>query len=225
MERPGMFGTAADTRRLEFDSKNEELLYTKKKILLDFIGDSLTHAFELGAYFQTDKGLLINRGIGGDIPFYVHKRFSADVFQLKPEYAVVLCGINETWGLDGKEGQELLTEKEQAKERILKPFDEICRESKKRGQKLVLCSLLPTYGEGAGAMMRKDLVLEINENLKEISEKEGFLYADYHQALVEEDGKTMKKELSFDGCHVNAEGYAKMAEVLKEVMRKDGIII
>lgn len=213
---------AADARRLEFDSKNEELLYTGKRIFAVFIGDSITHAFELGAYFASGAGLLVNRGIGGDIPFYIEKRFRADVLQLKPRYAVILCGINETWGLDGKCGAEMEAEKEQAKTRILKPYRRICGICEQEGQKLVIGGILPTYGEGDGAAARKRLIIEVNQILREICREKGFGYVDYHEVLAEADGMTMRREYSYDGCHVNASGYGRMAEALKKTMAKMG---
>ena len=51
--KPGLFGVAAaaDSRRYEFDSGNEELLLAGVRPDVVFIGDSITHLWEVQAYF------------------------------------------------------------------------------------------------------------------------------------------------------------------------------
>lgn len=220
--RPGMFGNqaAADSRRLEFDSKNEELITMGKKIDVVFIGDSITHAWELGAYFDQRKNLLVNRGIGGDIPYHIAKRFKADVLQLNPGCAVVLCGINETWVLNGLYGEKLLKERERCEERIISSYKDIAVQCAGAELKLILCSILPVYGEETECTdARKTLIINVNREMKALAAKYQWIYADYYQGLCEQDGRTLRKELSNDGCHVNAVGYAVMAETIRKVAK------
>ena len=84
---PGLFsvGVAADSRRGEFDFGNESLVLQEMRPDFVFIGDSITHLWELQAFFGSTGKVLINRGIGGDISTYVLKRFEADVIQLQPK--------------------------------------------------------------------------------------------------------------------------------------------
>lgn len=53
---------AADSRRKEFDIKNHSLIYTDQKPDFLFIGDSITHYWELNAYFNLPGQLIVNRG-------------------------------------------------------------------------------------------------------------------------------------------------------------------
>lgn len=225
--KPGMFGNqAADSRRLEFDSKNEELITMEKKIDMVFIGDSITHAWELGAYFDQQENLLINRGIGGDTPFYVAKRFKADVLQLNPACAAILCGINETWELNGLSGEKLLEVSSNCEERIINAYRDIAEQSAAWKLKLNLCSILPVYGEDTEyAEARKMLILNVNRKIKFLADQYKWIYVDYHHNLCEHDGRTLRKELSNDGCHVNAMGYAVMAETIREAVKKISIEI
>ena len=78
---------AADSRRMEFDAKNEILIFHQTPVDYVFIGDSITHMWELQAYFKPNGWSIANRGIGGDTTKYVLKRFEADVLQLKPKSA------------------------------------------------------------------------------------------------------------------------------------------
>ena len=75
---PGYFGNsvAADSRRGEFDYKNESLLRAKTKIDYLFIGDSITHYWEVSDYFDMTRSTFINRGIGGDVTNYLSKHLT-----------------------------------------------------------------------------------------------------------------------------------------------------
>ena len=66
--RPGMFTVqaAADTCRLDFDTKNDSIVINKVTVNFVFIRDSITHSWELQAYFGGTSRKVINRGIAGD---------------------------------------------------------------------------------------------------------------------------------------------------------------
>jgi hypothetical protein len=66
--KPGLFSKQvnADNRRIEFDYKNEVIVSNKIAVDYVFIGDSITHMWELNAYFGKSQRLILNRGIGGD---------------------------------------------------------------------------------------------------------------------------------------------------------------
>ncbi|WP_309272888.1 hypothetical protein [Paenibacillus sp.] len=70
MIKPGLFSPLqadADQRRMEYDLKNESLIAEKTPVDYLFIGDSIINLWELGAYFSSAKGAIINRGAGGVI--------------------------------------------------------------------------------------------------------------------------------------------------------------
>ncbi len=91
----------ADARRDEFDLKNGEVLYSGKPVDIIFAGDSITHFMDENLYYSK-FGLVLNRGIGGDVADILAWRFRADVTQLKPRLCIVLVGVNNTWELDSK---------------------------------------------------------------------------------------------------------------------------
>ena len=99
----------ADARRDEFDLKNGEVLYSGRPVDIVFTGDSITHFMEANLYYGK-FGLVLNRGIGGDVADILAWRFHADVTQLKPHLCIVLVGVNNIWELDNhitKKGQYL----------------------------------------------------------------------------------------------------------------------
>lgn len=59
----------ADARRDEFDLKNGEVLYSGRPVDIIFTGDSITHFMEANLYYGK-FGLVLNRGIGGDVARY-----------------------------------------------------------------------------------------------------------------------------------------------------------
>lgn len=227
--RPGFFGgiVAADSRRVEFDYKNESLIQLKASIDYLFIGDSITHFWELKAYFNSPSKMVINRGIGGDTTEYLEKRWEADCLQLKPKVAIVMIGVNDmqvlepdTWnGVKGKTVQEV-------KERILTNYLKIIEKCKQANQPLVICSILPTKMTFIQSWReRNQCILEVNEALKILCQTHRLIYVDYHQAMVAEDGCSIKDGLTFEGLHPILTGYLIMSSVLKETLAKHGMSI
>jgi lysophospholipase L1-like esterase len=225
--RPGLFGhaVAADNRRLEFDYKNEVIVRNAVPVDVVFIGDSITHMWELNAYFG-GKGLVLNRGIGGDITEYVLKRFPADVLQLKPKLAVLKIGVNDTggvWGdaVYGTPGREDAAVVEQIVENIT-AIVALCRE---HGQRLALCSILPVHAGLIGNPDRTNaMIMAANARLKPLA-GDGVIYVDYHSAMVADDGTTLRDGLAYEGLHPHYAGYNVMAEVLRGTLAEEGIDI
>jgi lysophospholipase L1-like esterase len=227
--KPGMFSVqvAADNRRVEFDYHNEVIVTNEVPVDFVFIGDSITHIWELNAYFGRKGRLILNRGIGGDTPYYIKKRFEADVLQLKPRHAVFKAGINETWTLDSKDLGDSFSEVYNGiKLKIIDNIREIAQMCRCAGQKLILCSILPTFGQVTYyERTRNDLVIEVNNGIRKLCEEYSLIYVDYHSKMVETDSKTLRKELSDDGCHPHVMGYNIMANVLQDTIIKNGIEI
>lgn len=65
-------------------------------------------------------------------------------------------------------------------------------------------------------------VVELNRLLKQYAEERGFVYADYHSAL-KDDQNGLKLEYSWtpdDRVHPSAAGYAVMEKILKKAVDK-----
>lgn len=216
MIKPGMFGisVAADTRRQEFDFANEQLLYMKKKIDYLFIGDSITHMWDLSVYIQTGK-YLVNRGIGGDNSSYMLKRFDADCIQLHPMKAIMMVGTNDmlTTAPDlwwKKPGADVETVMSEYKSNVIQMVNK-CNTA---GIEPILCSLLPSK---IAPPFEREHFWNMTKRINDFLQTLGVMYVDYHSALTT-DGVSLPDELSPDGIHPNAEAYRIMAAVLKEVL-------
>lgn len=218
---------AADSRRKEFDIKNHTLIHSGLKPELLFVGDSITHYWELNAYFRSMKALVVNRGIGGDTTEYLRKRFYADVVQLRPQYCIMAIGINDSLDLEedywklikGLDYVEVI-------ERTKKNLREIIHMAETEGIRMLIGSLpavdLPI---SSCEQLRKQFILEINQELQELCRKKDMIYLDYYSAMCDETGMTVRNGLTYDGLHPNAYGYDIMADVLKSVLKENKIYI
>lgn len=223
--RPGLFGknVAADSKRIDFDFYNEQLIYLNKRPDILFIGDSITAYWDLNAYFNAGS-LIVNRGIGGDVSEYVLKRFNADVIQLKPGTVILLIGINDIfaahddpwWHTSGTDKETVLNRMERNVEAIL----EKCRQN---NIKIALCSLLPSdIAPPYNKELWWELTRRFNEFARSLCDENLAQYIDYHSRMCGADGRSMPPELSPDGIHPNAKGYEIMADILKSTV--DGLI-
>ncbi len=223
--KPGLLenGAAADSRRVEFDYCNESLLATGVRPDALFIGDSITHIWELQAYFGGTGTVLINRGIGGDISTHVRRRYAADALQLRPRLIVMKIGTNDL-------GWDLASLNPALSDVICENIAAMAADTQAAGIPLALCSILPVWGpswlsadEAAVFAPRKNAqVLEINARLRTLAAATGACYVDYHPHMVGADG-LLVHDLADDGVHPHSAGYAIMARVLREALAEQGI--
>ncbi|MHB9023909.1 MAG: GDSL-type esterase/lipase family protein [Armatimonadota bacterium] len=125
-------------RRAQFDFGNESLLLAGVRPDVLFIGDSITHVWELQAYFGAGK-ILVNRGIGGDTTTLLRERFAADALQLRPRRIVMKIGTNDL----GWEMPQLSREVIAA---VVENIAAMAADAQAAGIPLALCSLLPIWG-------------------------------------------------------------------------------
>ncbi len=231
---PGYFGktVCADSRRGEFDWRNQLVLDSGKKPDFIFIGDSITQLWELPVCFESTGLRLVNRGISGDEMQYISKRFSADVLQLQPRCCVLLGGINDSWNLDYNPPLQRMGESlESLVARVTSYFDEIISLSEKTNVKLAICSILPVekvyQGEDG---KRLKYIHRVNQYLQRRCQEKGLLYVDYYTAMIDKDsvsevsdGALMTPGLTHEGLHPNSKGYAIMKEILCQKLAEIGL--
>jgi lysophospholipase L1-like esterase len=224
--RPGLFGleAAADSRRGVFDFHNEALLAAGVPIAAVFIGDSITDMWGLDAFFTSEAGALVNRGIGGDRTPFVRRRFMGDVLQLRPKLVVIKIGVNNTWDLDIWWDQSLIRSPEDIENEIVSDVESMVTAALESGIQVALCSILPTDVPFNGNTGRRNAIIcQANERLAEIAARPGVTFVDYHSRLAGADGLTLRSGLADDGLHPHVIGYQIMADELVKTLAEAGI--
>lgn len=176
-----------------------------------FFGDSITENWKLAEYFPGRS--FINRGIHSQTTAQMLLRFHADVIELKPRVVVILAGTND------------LAEK-MPLENIEANIASMAEPARARGIQVVLASVLPvrdiktlTGRETPNTALRPPgQIGAMNERLKKYSAEKGFIYLDYFSAMADENGM-LRRELSADGLHPNANGYGVMRPIAEEAIK------
>ncbi|MDA3731907.1 GDSL-type esterase/lipase family protein [Niameybacter massiliensis] len=218
---------ASDQRRKEFDIKNHTIIENKLTPTFLFIGDSITHFWELNAYFNHPDHLIINRGIAGDTTTYLQKRLWVDALQLHPTYCIVGIGINDSIDLEGDywkliPGLSYETVLNRAKNNII----DIASQFRASDTTPIFTSLLPiNIPISLCEYLRKKYICEMNHFLYEYCKAENIIFVNYYPSTTLPGTNTQLYGITYDGLHPNARGYNIMATVLRNTLENHNIII
>ena len=183
-----------------------------------FMGDSITDLWvqpQFGGFFPGKP--YIGRGISGQTTPQMFLRFRADVIALRPKVVVILAGTND---IAGNTGPITLEETEGN----LASMAELGRAN---GIRVVLASVMPVsnYGHDRNGnpldvriKRPPEKILELNTWIRKHAAENGEVYLDYFSAMVDDQG-LLKKDLSEDGLHPNAAGYAVMAPLAEKAIQ------
>lgn len=190
----------------------------KFELRVVFMGDSITDAWispEFGGFFPGKP--YVDRGISGQTTPQMLVRFRPDVIALQPKVVVILAGTNDIAGNTGPMTVEQI-------EANLASMAELAKANKIR---VVLASVLPVsnYGhdrQGNSLDMRTkrppEKILVLNAWIKRYAGTNGHTYLDYFSAMVDPQG-LLQRDLSEDGLHPNAKGYAVMSPLAEQAIR------
>lgn len=152
----------------------------------------------------------VGRGISGQTTPQMLVRFRQDVIAPKPKVVVILGGTNDIAGNTGPSTLEMIEDN-------LASMTEL---AKANGIRVVLVSVLPAadYPWKKG-MEPAPKIIALNTWLKQYAASAGAVYLDLHSAMDDGHGG-MRAELSADGVHPNAAGYALMAKLTAPAIEK-----
>ncbi len=173
-----------------------------------FMGNSITEnwAGMDTAFFKSNH--YIGRGIGGQVSSQMLVRFREDVINLHPLAVVIEAGTND---IAENRGPVSL-------EDIFGNIVSMCELAKASGIKPIIGSVLPAseFGWHKG-LNPAEKIKTLNAMLKEYAIKNHIVYVDYWSALVMDDKKGLKPELTLDGLvHPNLNGYKIMEPLVKK---------
>ena len=208
---PGLSRFAAANRELAAPAARERRVV--------FFGDSITDNWSratFGGFFPGKP--YVNRGIGGQTSGQMLARFRQDVIGLKPRAVVILAGTNDVSGNVGPLEPEII-------QGYLTSLSEL---AKANGIKVVLASLLPVRdgvldAGGKPIVRTKDrppaTLAALNRWIGDYARRNRHVFLDYHAAMADEAG-ALKPELTYDGLHPNAKGYAVMGALAEAAITK-----
>lgn len=203
-----------------YTAANKELAAPKpRERRVVFLGDSITDNWSranFGGFFPGKP--YINRGIGGQTTGQMLVRFRADVVAARPRAVVILAGTNDVSGNVGPLPMEII-------QGHLASLAELARAA---GIKVVLASLLPVRDGMPDASGKpivrttdrpKETLVALNRWIADYARKNRHGFLDYHAAMADAEG-ALKPELTYDGLHPNAAGYAVMGPLAEAAITK-----
>lgn len=170
------------------------------------MGDSITQYWAVSDYDTTNP--TVNLGIAGQTTVQMLARFGA-VLSSGAGVVVIEGGINDLYYL----GPTVANTDSIAT---------MAAEAKAAGIRVIIASLLPDsypYPAGVDYPPQTDDILAMNEALMKLCADNGYLYADYYDAMLLPDG-AQDVAATTDGLHPNAAGYTIMWGVLAPLIKE-----
>jgi len=190
----------------------------KNEARVVFMGDSITDSWQnpkFGGFFPGKP--YIDRGISGQTTPQMLVRLRADVIALHPKVVVILAGTNDLAGNTGPMTIEAIEDN-------LVSMAELAKANRIQ---VVFASILPVsdYEMRDGKPIVRttqrspEKIKALNEWMKQYVAENKLTYLDYYSAMIDEKG-FLKDELSEDGLHPNAKGYAVMSPLAEQAIAK-----
>jgi lysophospholipase L1-like esterase len=92
-------------------------------------------------------------------------------------------------------------------------------QAKAAGIRVILCSVTPEELLNTATTVSAVMIEEFNQQLIEIAQQNGYLYADYYDAML--TNGQFDPSLYVDGGHPNDVGYQIMWSVLEPLINED----
>jgi len=164
---------------------------------LVFLGDSHIAGCEWAEFFPG----ALNRGIGGDTSAGVLKRISS-ITQREPRAVFVQIGSNDLGNLGLSPDQTVAN--------IGSMVTEIRRSSP--ATVIVLQGNLPTWSIKLNLYAR-----EVNRGLEALADGKRIVFVDLYTPFLK--GTALDRRLTYDGIHLNGEGYVRWKQLIEQFAR------
>ena len=172
-----------------------------------FMGDSITELWAV-AHPQFFTEGRVDRGVSGQTTPQMLLRFEADVVALHPRVVHILGGTNDIAGNTGPNTFADLQNNIVAMTTLARAHH----------VRVILGSVPPAAKfTWAPSLSPARQVQQLDAWLKDYAAREHLIYADYYSAMATADG-AMRPELTLDGVHPNAAGYAVMEPIARKAI-------
>jgi lysophospholipase L1-like esterase len=172
-----------------------------------FMGDSITEGW--GSLNRAFPGRpYINRGISGQTTPQMVLRFRPDVIALRPKAVVILGGTNDI------AGNTVPMTLAMTEDNLMSMVDL----ARANGIRVVLASVLPAYDfPWRPGLQPAGKIAALNAWIRDYASRNHLVYLDYYSAMVD-SRQGLRAELTSDGVHPNAAGYAVMAPLAEKAI-------
>jgi lysophospholipase L1-like esterase len=178
------------------------------------MGDSIT---EFWSRFDPElfgEGV-VNRGISGQTSPQMLVRFYSDVVALRPAAVHLMAGTNDLAGNTGP------SRPEDFKNNIRAMVDL----AEANGIAVVLASIPPAAAfPWRPEVEPAPIIAQLNDWLEGYATENKLVFVDYHAAITGPSGE-LRAELSSDGVHPDADGYAAMRPLTIEALAAAGVAL
>ncbi len=191
--RPAAFQNKVELFRSFPDSKKD----------IVFLGNSITAGVDWMELLKNKRAR--NRGISADISFGVLERLS-EVTEGQPAKVFILIGINDI----SRNIPDSL---------IVSNYRKIIKRIKAESPRtrIYFQTLLPVnnnFTQFKNHYNKDEHIAFVNETLRKIAMEENIVLIDLHPHFLDSD-KKLDAKYTYDGLHLNAEGYKHWAAILK----------
>lgn len=169
-----------------------------------FLGDSITHRYDLNKYFPDNN--VVNSGVEGNKTGDILNDMYNRVYRYNPSKVFLLIGTNQ---LEEDPEKDII-------EDILKIVSEIHKNRKMA--KIYVESIYPVNSDIKNSPAKNksnDKIVEINQRLKKDSINNNYYYIDIYSNLLDSDNHLLY-DYTNDGLHINEIGYENITRVLKK---------
>ncbi|GHU99862.1 hypothetical protein FACS189483_09550 [Spirochaetia bacterium] len=184
-----------------YDIKNDLfLVYNESGYEIVMLGDSITEGVSWNELLGINN--IANRGIGGDFTDGFINRLTG-IYKLRPEMCFIMGGIN-----DLHHGITV--------EKILVNFERMIESMELHGITVIIQSTLYVSKERPKWEIINRSVNELNNGLQEICIRNDLLYLDVNNVVM--DDGALNKKYTYDGIHLNGNGYNKWKELILTIL-------
>jgi lysophospholipase L1-like esterase len=197
----GMVGYYAD--------ENAEVLTTKARVDVVFIGDSITENWKdkRPSFFTRGR---FDRGISGQTTSQMVLRMMSDVVALRPRVVHIMGGTNDIAGNTGPMTAQMSEDNARAMTDI----------AQRHGIKVIIASVPPAASfPWAPQVSSRPAIAGLNRRLERMAHETRSSWIDYHSVL--DDGtNAMKPGLAVDGVHPTEAGYDAMQKLVEPLLAR-----
>jgi lysophospholipase L1-like esterase len=177
-----------------------------------FIGDSITENWQRSfARLFPDKSNYLGRGRSSETTQQMLLRFRQDVIDLKPKAVVILGGTNDIAGNLGRSTDKMI------QDNLISMIDL----AEMNQIKVVLCTIMPStrYGWQPSVTDGAERIVTLNQWIKAYAATRPgqVFFVDIHTPMAGAN-HGMNPQLSGDGTHPNAAGYALISPLVENAI-------